>query len=487
MRTYGNLVAIAFCLLLANILPQAAVVADDVGQHNDVSIPTPIDVSELLKIEQAVLPPPLVPGPNAHEDLPAYFVAANPELQDRLERIRSLYEQGQVRPFHAITLVAGDAGIGKTFLKQQVFSKSYAPDAVFKCDIRKQYERWRQEGIVAWKPDLFCGDEVINSLLSIEDPQDQSVQQLLAGEPASFYVIDSLDELHPDDYVRTLEQIEEFAFHQDRDFVHVVVFGRPFAFVQYWRSIRAQKAGRDISLFILQPPKFRTTGDLVVSSWNYDTWKYDVRWSLRDGRTGPLTLTDYVDWSSVNFQCTGRFLNVCCKAHHEINAKVRDALLLYAQQYRILGPPLCNLAGNSIIREIVAQRTMRNLPYDEREVMASYFNAWLERDHESDGRPSYAHPEHVDLYLKLLEQVAIKYLVEGRVDEEGCFAVKDDDQMVVMHNGREMSFPVTRILDRSGMKHLDPRPRGTLNYRFEPIWLHRYLVERYNERMRPRR
>ena len=48
------------------------------------------------------VPPPIVPGPRAHEELKDYFVAANLELQSRLERIRSLYEQGRARPLRAV-------------------------------------------------------------------------------------------------------------------------------------------------------------------------------------------------------------------------------------------------------------------------------------------------------------------------------------------------------------------------------------------------
>ena len=39
-----------------------------------------------------------------------------------------------------------------------------------------------------------------------------------------------------------------------------------------------------------------------------------------------------------------------------------------------------------------------------------------------------------------------------------------------------------KILERSGLKHFDPRRTGTPQYRFEPVWMHRLLVEMHNRR-----
>ena len=37
---------------------------------------------------------------------------------------------------------------------------------------------------------------------------------------------------------------------------------------------------------------------------------------------------------------------------------------------------------------------------------------------------------------------------------------------------------VETILERSGIVFLDPADLSTPQYRFEPFWIHRYLVER---------
>ena len=443
----------------------------------------PIDTTPLLRIEQRVLPPALVEGPNSQPNLSAYYTAANPQLSDRLEQIRHLYQSHTGRPYRAITLVAGDAGIGKSFLKKQVFSKEYPRSAVFKLDIRQQYEQWYKEGIVQRQPDLQCGDVVINTLLASKPPQAKLILPILNAQTASFYVIDSLDEVHPDEYVSILEQIESFVQSTDNDFVHVVVFGRPCAFLEYGKKTHGASAIIDSALFMLQPPQFRTTGDLLVSSWNYASYAYDVAWVSPGGKRSPLLLQDYREWAQAGFTRTGKFHDISMKANQEIAQPVQTALEQDAQRYRTLEPLLHNLAGNSIIRHIITQQTLHDLPFDEHQMMESFFDAWLERDYESDGRPSYAHPEHVELYLQLLERVAVKYLVEGRLDEDGYFPVSDSDQVQVTDENRQLVFPVRRILDRSGMKHIDPCRTGPLKYRFEPIWLHRFLVDRYNSRI----
>jgi hypothetical protein len=446
-----------------------------------------VDTAALLDIEDFILPASLSVGPAAHEELTEYYAAANPQLVDRFQRIDRVFKRFQsgeqpAGSCRAITLVAGDAGVGKTFLKKKVFRKGYPDGAVFKFDIREQYQTWLAEGIVTLRPDLYCGDQVINRLLAIGDGHDKPLLRLLESHNAHFVVIDSLDELHPDDYVKTLEQVEQFAFSPNRHFVHVVVFGRPCAFVDYWRS-RASgvERERDLQLFLLNPPQLRTTGDLLVSSWNYCTWKFAAHCSRGKDTTTALSLAKFARWSDADFIRSGEFGDICYKANDELNATMRDTLIQYAKRYRVVVPLLHNLAGNSILREIVAHRVRHGRPYNEREIMDAYFEAWLERDYQSDGRPSLRHPDHVDLYLQLLQRVAIRYAQPGRIDQQGYFSVSATDQIRIVYDGRRLAFPIQRILDRSGLKHIDPREIGERRYRFEPIWMHRYLVERYNE------
>jgi len=74
--------------------------------------------------------------------------------------------------------------------------------------------------------------------------------------------------------------------------------------------------------------------------------------------------------------------------------------------------------------------------------------------------------------------------VEGRLDERGFLTVRDTDTVSVDYRGELAEVPVYRILNRSGLKFIDPREPGTRSYRFEPVWFHRLLVEKHNDRVR---
>jgi hypothetical protein len=47
-----------------------------------------------------------------------------------------------------------------------------------------------------------------------------------------------------------------------------------------------------------------------------------------------------------------------------------------------------------------------------------------------------------------------------------------------------LAFSLKKVLDHSGLKHFDPRQADAPRYHFEPIWMHRLLVEMHNERIR---
>jgi len=84
-------------------------------------------------------------------------------------------------------------------------------------------------------------------------------------------VADSLDEIHPDDYLFVLEQLERISLAADQEFIHLVVFGRPFAFRDFWNNRETAKSQPTLNRFLLNKPELRTTGDLALSNWNYSS------------------------------------------------------------------------------------------------------------------------------------------------------------------------------------------------------------------------
>ncbi len=443
-----------------------------------------IDIQPLREIENRVLPPCLTAGPNRYDNLPAYYAAENRELAAYFADAQQRYENQPKDPYRSMAMVAGAAGVGKTFIKGQVFKKSYAEGDVCKFDIKELYQEWRDDGLTEEKPDLFCGDVVLNRLLGVKasEKTHQHLLKFLQQQSAAFYVIDSLDELHPDDYLWVLQQVEEFLATTDQPFCQVVLFGRGLAFREYWQS-RVVSAGKsNLKLFLLNPPVFKTTGDLLVSSWNYDVYRYKLNWSPQGGEPETMPLEAYRRWVDAGYRHTDEFATVSHLANDSMNAKTRDLLNDWCQHHRDVGPMIYNLAGNGILREIVEDYSTHDRPFNQRKILEDYFTAWLNRDAKSSNRPSASNPEHLELYLQLLQEVAAKYLVENRLDSDGFFPVQPEDAITLNWQGETLQFPVTRILNRSGLKYIDPREPGPPKYRFEPIWLQRQLIEMRSDR-----
>jgi hypothetical protein len=442
-----------------------------------------LDTSPLREIEQRVLPRPIVNGPNRHAELPDYYWAENRLLRDRLDNAKEAFRRVPTPAFRALTLVAGAPGVGKTFIKGKVFDKDFPKAAICKFDIRELYDEWASDGIVEDKPDLAADDLVISRLKSVIDKTQPRLREYLELRDASFYVIDSLDEIHPDDHAWILEQVAGFVLHGDRQFIHVAVFARGFAFRDFWNKRKGHPGKANVELHLLRPPTFRTTGDLTVSSWNYHTWKYNLTWAPDGKESSKMPLDAYTRWVDSGFSRQGMFQSVTCEANDSMRPDVRSALVQCAGEYPVVCSALCNLAGNSMIREILQQETLQRRPYDERQITQAYFDAWLTRETKVHDRPSIEQPDHLDLYLSLLERVAVKYLQEGAIDDQGYFSVRNGDSVTEEYESRQRAFCVKRILEGSGLIVTDPREEGHAKYRFEPLWAHRLLAEMHVDRM----
>ena len=442
-----------------------------------------LNTPSLLEIERRLLPSPLVPGPNRHGQLSDYYWAENHALQDRLEQAKTAFHHVPTPTYRALTLVAGTAGVGKTFIKGKVFDKDFPRTVTCKLDLRELYNEWAGDDITTDKADLFSGDLVISNLKAVSDKSRPRLREYLEVQNAHFYTIDSLDEIHPDDHTWVLKQVEDFVFDPGRQFVHVTIFGRGFVFRDYWSTSGPQRTSNNTRLYLLNPPALRTTGDLTVSSWNYHSWKYRLAWAPKSNKPSKMPLDIYAEWADNRFSRQGAFQSVTSEANHEIRDDVQRTLVDCASKCGVVCGTLCNLAGNSMIREILRQDVLEHRSFDERRVTEAYLNRWLVRETKVHDRPSIEKPEHLDLYLSLLGHVATKYLEEDRIDIQGYFPVRDSDTVTVKVDRRRRTFPVKRILAGSGLVITDPREGDVAKYRFEPIWLHRLLTELHDERM----
>jgi hypothetical protein len=448
----------------------------------------PVDTTPLLEIEKSALPACIVEGPWTHETLPEYYWAENADLRARFEQARQASRGTPPRTFRALTLVSGAAGVGKTFvkgevfdIKGEVFDEDYPENAVYSFDMRELFSLWAARGIALVKADLHASGTALNRLLTVPRKQHPHLRTFLEAKDAQFYVIDSLDEIHPEDYSWVLRQVEEFVFDPEREFVHVVIFGRGLAFRDYWALHQERNSNRDVRLFLLHEPQLKTTGDLMVSSWSYHTWRYGLRWAPEEGEPETMPLREYAEWVNSGFSRSGKFASVTCDENNSMRPDVHRALVDLSKDSRVVGSVLNNLAGNTLMREVIEEDVLAGREYDERHVMESFLQKWLVRDTRADDRPSAKKAQYLELYLTLLQQVAVRYLHENALDESGFFEVREEDAVLVDWHGKELIFRVNRILDRSGLKFVNPRDPG-MRYRFEPLWFHRLLVEMHNDR-----
>lgn len=91
------------------------------------------------------------------------------------------------------------------------------------------------------------------------------------------------------------------------------------------------------------------------------------------------------------------------------------------------------------------------------------------------------HQVHLGVYGHVLEQIAVRYAEE--VDDEGFFLVGFEDNVSVPAGEGDVTVRVRDVLDRSGIAYLDPVDFTTTRYRFDPFWVHAYLVEKWNQRI----
>lgn len=478
----------SLCLLILLVSP--------IGGAERSSGPTSHDVisasqERLRQIENDVLPQGLQSGPPRHTEIVDYYGEANAALRDRLSKGRGVFASGKGLPFREMTVVAGAAGIGKTFIKGHIY-KDIPRDQVLKFDIREWFEELAEGGLALPTPDLELGDRVFNHLLRLTPAGRTAFTERLNDGLAPFVVADSLDEVHPDDYRFVLEQLERLVVASDQPFIHVVVFGRPLAFRdhchdrQTW-STTAISSSPGQKRYILRKPTFRTTGDLDVSNWNFDCWKHGLcrdQSSTGDSLTkAPMPLADYQRWCVQGYRVEGEFADVWFKPNSHMNQNTRQMWVDSAMRRPIVTSVLTNLAANGIAREILAGFASSGDDFDQDRFMIEFLGRWLERDTASDGRPSRIKRIHLESYLQLLEQVALKYASEERIDSQGYFDVHPSDGVMIEDHGEMLAVPVCQILDRSGLVTVDPQKPTSQRFRFEPFWFHRLLVDMHQRRV----
>ena len=86
-------------------------------------------------------------------------------------------------------------------------------------------------------------------------------------------------------------------------------------------------------------------------------------------------------------------------------------------------------------------------------------------------------PDHLDAYLRLLENTAANMHPSVKMA-----VFRPRWRIVGIKVGDAISVSVKCLLNRSGLVTAEPFGDAADQYRFEPLWLHRYLAEQHRSR-----
>ena len=458
--------------LLCGLLANCGVVAVE---------PQPIAgaVLHLKTLEQQMLPGRLTEGEPRCDGMVDYYWEANPELESELKSAKLKFEQSN-DDHQQLILVAGPAGVGKTFVKRGVY-EGLPEDAVWKFDARELFGGYRELGFAEQRADLRDGCTVFNEMLSLTVAGRRRFRSEVMTCAASFVVVDSLDEIHPRDYAFVLQTLTRLIDPSRKQFAQVVVFGRPFCFESYWQWYHGERNGSSEGVrgFMLRKPEFRTTGDIQVSNWNFDCWKFGLCRQSANVQQA-VCFSDYQQWCERGFSCQGEFSEFVFAPNRHMTVAARKALNRWISEEPTVAAVISNLAANGMVRDILVDQLQAAKGFEERQFMEKFLTRWLERDTRSDDRPSQIKPELLDIYLKLLEKVAVMYAPSVRAD--GSFAVAQHDQVRASFKGGDITVSVKDLLNRSGLVTAAPFGKSQGRVCFEPLWLQRVLIEKHARR-----
>ena len=298
------------------------------------------------------------------------------------------------------------------------------------------------------KSDLITDDGSFSfsSLPTLKNPKDFSFLQLLemaeidlggVQDRPLMVLIDGIDEVHPEFSELILLAIHNYIKKLDSfgnpTFAHIFVLGRPEGFKEYLTGRYHQpeyfRYLKD-NIFVMKVPEIRTAGDLRVVVEEYQSAFGRLRQNPLNNLKEMVVQHDFVLY-------TMQYLSYS-------NFLIQEAALLSASQMR-----------------------------SSEQLKDKMLSGAIDRNKGSHGRPA----SNNKYYYELLRKIAKKYASE--IDDQGFFEVNAQDDLISIEVGSQgkLHFKITDVLDRSGLAFLDPPDFAVPRYRFEPIWIHRYLVE----------
>lgn len=376
-----------------------------------------------------------------------YYEEANGELLSRLKEITSLPR--------SITYIGAEAGYGKSWIGILLIKKVIQDSSeIFVFDIKKKFVNesprvLRARGIdKSMKPELVLtnndsGAQIeLNKLPTFSDSQDFDQFCVLFGRGISkkYIVIDGLDEIHPDKVTQLLNELESSNKYLNK---HFLILARGESFLT--SRINPPDPSENIRLLKgLSPIKIENTGDLAIRA---DNW---ISYYPKNNSVAPLTKPD--------------------------SLKVQKSLVSLIQKFPFLAQSLTNGAnGADLVRYIIESPDSRIEDISEAEIMDELKDGVLKRNSLTHNRPN-SRGNNTELYLNILAKIAGHYSSE--IDEnDGFFRVSSTDVLNVDYQDNSFRFNPVSVLNLSGLISIEPLNSTYSRYRFQPFWLHGYLIK----------
>lgn len=417
----------------------------------------PLPIDYLCQIEESMTID-IADSPPAGENLLDYFEIGNPGLFQHIADIEQLFLDGQEH--RGITYVWGPPGVGKSFITRDRLGQKFPGDTcLVKIKDHFTVDADKLDFEVTSQAELATLDSAIefDSLPALADVNDLNLDSMLAaagceqdGRIVPLIILDDLDEVARETSEEILRSVDQFMLdveESEESYIHVFVFGRPEGFAPWFQDPRRDGGITELlQVFALGGPYVSTTGDLDVLAeeeisfiLGSETWEE----MKRSGTAQPL-IGDYSRY--------------------------------------VANQPILPYSIRSItIAEMIVGRTNNNPDDSEADLKHFLFEELLKRASDTHGRPSISD----DQYLRLLEDIAVRYNAEGILDETGFFDVGASEIIPVKDdNGRQVGEVLVRnVLDHSGIAFLEPASYSSPRYSFYPFWIHSHLVELSNQRM----
>lgn len=390
-----------------------------------------------------------------------YFKATNNPLFSHVSMV-SAHIANNV-PHHGVTYLYGSAGVGKSFIKLPI-TKIFKQDSCV-INLNKAIRTGRKYGsIIEQSPQLYSEQYVLGELPRIKEPASFKLNELLidcgcetevSGQWKKVVIFDDLDEIHPESSKLILELVNDFLIKHEQynpqGFLMVFVIGRPEAF-SAWLSDSHHSYVKNFNTFTVKGPGFEYVSDIELMAMNYFMY---VRHSK--------PMKDSVEALKKAFQ----------KKNY-----------LFASS-----------SSNLSNANYSLKRLIENPDYTDAELKEKLFSDYLARNSGSHNRPE-RREEKGETYEHLLQNIAVKY--SDSLDKEGYFEVDISDNIKTLHKPTNKSidvfgdlsnckektliFNVQQALEFSGIVNIEPVNDKIKRYRFRPFWVHRFLVEKRNNR-----